>query len=120
MHRRPEGIAGDGHTSMKVDRMKSTEDDRFQFRFSFMHAGHEKAFVTHYRPKHLPFSSEVRGVFDYLGLREFNHCPEFGRLAVERSLVFCHTTFRHTRGRGSATASPPFDDFAEQFRCANR
>jgi hypothetical protein len=38
----------------------------------------EKAFVTHYRPKHMPVSSEVRGVFGYLGLSEFTDCPEFG------------------------------------------
>src|SRR5262249_7166071 len=39
--------------------------------------GGEKAFVTHYRPKHLPVSSEISGVFGYLGLSEFNDCPEF-------------------------------------------
>jgi hypothetical protein len=76
-HRGPDEISGDGHTAMKVERMKSTEDDRFQFRFTFIDTGGEKAFVTHYRPKHLPVSSEVSGVFGYLGLREFKDCPEF-------------------------------------------
>jgi hypothetical protein len=76
-HRGPEEIPGNGHTAVKVDRMKSTEDDRFQFRFTFIDTGRDKAFVTHYRPKHLPVSSEVRGVFGYLGLTEFLDCPEF-------------------------------------------
>jgi hypothetical protein len=62
---------------MGVRSMKATEDDRFQFRFTFIDAGRDKAFVTHYRPKHLPASSEVTGVFKYLGLHEFHSCPEF-------------------------------------------
>src|SRR6266851_2431763 len=61
--RRLDGISGDGHTAMEIKRMKSAEDDRFQFRFTFIDTGGEKAFVTHYRPKHLPVSSEVKGVF---------------------------------------------------------
>jgi TIR domain len=68
---------GDGHTAMTVQSMKATEDDRFLFRFTFIDTGGEKAFVTHYRPKHLPVSSEVNGAFKYLGLQEFHSCPEF-------------------------------------------
>ena len=33
--------------------------------------------MTHYRPKHYPLSSELTSVFKYLGLHEFNKCPEF-------------------------------------------
>jgi hypothetical protein len=57
--------------------MKQTEDDTFLFRFSFIETDSEKGFVTHYRPKHPPLSSELRSVFRYLGLREFQDCPEF-------------------------------------------
>jgi hypothetical protein len=57
--------------------MKAAEDERFRFRFTFIDIGREKAFVTHYRPKHLPISSELSGVFKYLGLRDFKDCPEF-------------------------------------------
>ena len=39
--------------------------------------GGEEAFVTHYRPKHSPMSSELRSVLSYLGLRAFDSCPEF-------------------------------------------
>ncbi len=76
-HRGPAEISGDGHTAQKVQGMKATEDERFLFRFTFIDTGQEKAFVTHYRPKHLPVSSELSGVFKYLGLRQFKDCPEF-------------------------------------------
>lgn len=76
-HRGPIEIVGDGHTAQKVQSMKATEDERFLFRFAFIDTGGAKAFVTHYRPKHLPLSSEMGGVFKYLGLRQFNDCPEF-------------------------------------------
>jgi hypothetical protein len=69
--------SGDAHTAQKVQSMKATEDDRFLFRFTFIDTGREKAFVTHYRPKHLPLSSELTGVFKYLGLHDFKSCPEF-------------------------------------------
>ncbi len=58
-YRGPPGASGDGHTAQDVRSMKSTADDRFLFRFTFIDTGREKAFVTHYRPKHLPISSEL-------------------------------------------------------------
>lgn len=76
-YRGPEPISGDGHTAIDVKRMKATEDERFLFHFTFIDTGLDKAFVTHYRPKHLPLSSEISGVFRYLGLQEFHDCPEF-------------------------------------------
>jgi hypothetical protein len=75
--RRYQGIFGDGHMAMKAESMKATEDERFFFRFTFIDTGDEKAFVTHYRPKHSPMSSELRSVFSYLGLKPFDDCPEF-------------------------------------------
>jgi hypothetical protein len=76
-YREHSGISGDGHTAMKTESMKKTEDDKFLFRFSFIDTGQEKAFVTHYRPKHPPLSSELRSLFKHLGLHEFTECPEF-------------------------------------------
>lgn len=70
-------LAGDGHTARQTQSMKQTEDENFAFRFTFVETDHGKAFVTHYRPKHLPLSSEVSGVFNYLGLKQFAQCPEF-------------------------------------------
>jgi hypothetical protein len=70
-------MSGDGHTAMKTDPMKKTEDDKFLYRFTFIDTGSTKGFITHYRPKHPPLSSELRSVFKYLGLKEFKDCPEF-------------------------------------------
>lgn len=71
-------LSGDGHTSTETRGMKATEDANFFFRFTFVTTNQGKAFVTHYRPKHPPLSSEMSSVFSYLGLREFRDCPEFG------------------------------------------
>jgi hypothetical protein len=57
--------------------MKATDDANFLFRFTFINTSHGKGFVTHYRPKHPPLSSEMTAVFHYLGLQEFRECPEF-------------------------------------------
>jgi hypothetical protein len=76
-YRGPASISGDGHTGIKSESMRQTEDDKFLFRFSFLDTGRDKAFVTHYRPKHPPLSSELRSVLKYLGLSEFKDCPEF-------------------------------------------
>lgn len=70
-------ISGDGHTALTVRQLKASEDERFLFPFTFIDTNDEKGFVTHYRPKHLPMSSEIRSVFSYLGLRAFDDCPEF-------------------------------------------
>jgi hypothetical protein len=70
-------LSGDGHTAMSTKPMKSSEDDKFRFAFTFIDTGRGKGFVTHYRPLHPPLSSEVRSVLKYLGMNEFNQCPEF-------------------------------------------
>jgi hypothetical protein len=70
-------LSGDGHTAMSTESMTASEDDKFLYNFTFIRTGRDKGFVTHYRPRHPPLSSEVRGVFRYLGLQEFYECPEF-------------------------------------------
>ena len=75
--RRYHAISGDGHTAMKKGALKATEDDQFLFRFTFIATGDDEAFVTHYRPKHLPVSSELHSAFSYIGLKAFDDCPEF-------------------------------------------
>ncbi len=70
-------LSGDGHTAMSTKPMNASEDDKFRYKFTFIDTGREKGFVTHYRPRHPPLSSEVRSVFRYLGLKEFHQCPEF-------------------------------------------
>lgn len=75
--RRYHTISGDGHTATKKDTMKATEDEQFLFRFTFIDTGAEEAFVTHYRPKHSPISSELHSALSHLGLKAFDDCPEF-------------------------------------------
>ncbi len=70
-------LSGDGHRAMSTEPMKASEDNNFCYKFTFINTGREKGFVTHYRPRHPPLSSEVRSVFRYLGLKEFHQCPEF-------------------------------------------
>jgi hypothetical protein len=70
-------ISTDGHMAMSTKLMSTSEDDRFRYKFTFIDTGREKGFVTHYRPRHPPLSSEVTSVFKYLGLKEFHECPEF-------------------------------------------
>jgi hypothetical protein len=70
-------LPGDGHTGMKIESMKQSEDDTFLYRFTWIETGREKGWITHYHPKHPPLSSELQGVFTYLGLQHFNSCPEF-------------------------------------------
>jgi hypothetical protein len=114
-HRGPEGISGDGHAGTKVETMKAAEDDRFQFRFTFIDTGRDKAFVTHYRPKHLPVSSEVRGVFGYLGLTEFQDCPEFDFEPCFFRTVRFIPREQDARGENVNRAHGAFDAHASQF-----
>ena len=68
-------LEGDGHTARQVQTMKQSEDGTFEFRFTFVEGDREqKGFVTHYRPKHPPLSSELNSVFKYLGLNAFGQC----------------------------------------------
>ena len=68
---------GDGHMARSVNRMKQTEDENFLFRFNFVESDQGKAFVTHYRPKHLPVSTEIDTVLRFLRLDRFPECPKF-------------------------------------------
>ena len=76
-YRKPPILSGDGHTARQTNSMTQAEDDTFLFSFSFIETDYDKEFVTHYRPKHPPLSSELSIVFNYLGLKEFDECPEF-------------------------------------------
>jgi hypothetical protein len=108
-------MGGDGHTAMKTDSMKKTEDDKFLYRFTFIDTGSNKGFVTHYRPKHPPLSSELRSVFKYLGLREFKDCPEFDFESCHfKTLQFFQDDNNPFRGNVEY-AHGAFDAHATQF-----
>lgn len=116
--RRRSDISGDGHTGIKIQSMQSSEDDRFEFRFTFIDTGHGKGFVTHYRPKHLPVSSEVDGVLHFLGLQQFVGCPEFDF----EECYFRSQEFEEPEGRlwnpSVEHAHRAFDAHATQFSTA--
>lgn len=68
-------LGGDGHASLDTKSMKATEDANFLFRFSFITTSQGKGFVTHYRPKHPPLSSEMNSVFQNLGVARVSRMP---------------------------------------------
>ena len=71
-------IRGDGHTAATINRMKESEDEYFQFVFSWIEASGKKGWTTHYRAKHMPLSSEFVSALDFLGgFSTFAECPEF-------------------------------------------
>lgn len=85
----PPRLMGDNHTASKIERMKESQDDQFFYRFTWIDAGHEKGWVTHYRAKHQPLSSEMSAVFKMLQLTQFDECPEFNfEPCFYRSLAF--------------------------------
>lgn len=70
-------MSGDGHTAMSVKAMKQSEDDVFQYKFTWLESNQDKGWVIHYHPKHPPLSSELKSVFQFLGIRNFEQCPEY-------------------------------------------
>jgi TIR domain len=98
-------LGGDGHMVVDSKPMKSTADENFRYVLTFVNTGGGKGFVTHYMPRHPPLSSEVNGLFAYIGLKEYRECPE-------ADFEPCH--FRTLR---LCEADNPFDgnvDFAHQ------
>jgi hypothetical protein len=75
--RGPTELRGDGHTAAKRQLLKQSEDTVFLYRFTWLEGGGQQGWVIHYRPKHLPLSTEFASTFEFLGLRAFNDCPEF-------------------------------------------
>ncbi len=78
--RETRSYSGDGHTSaVTPERMKTAEDDVFQFIFTWIkNSERDKGWTIHYRPSHPPLSVELRSVFNFLRISEFRQCPEFG------------------------------------------
>lgn len=68
---------GDGHTGVKIEAMKRSEDDIFRFAFTWREADGERGWVTHYQPKHPPLAEDVSAALALLRLRNFDGCPEF-------------------------------------------
>ncbi|MBF6599034.1 MAG: TIR domain-containing protein [Dehalococcoidia bacterium] len=67
---------GDGHTAGQSERMKETVDDDFLYVLTWLNGG-PKGWTTHYRTTTGEFSPEIVGAFRFLGLKQFDTCPEF-------------------------------------------
>ncbi len=75
--RRPQAT-GDGHRAAKHERMKESEDNQFEYVFSWIDGSSDKGWVTHYRPKDaaaLEMLSRFRRIF--AEVQRFEECPEF-------------------------------------------
>jgi hypothetical protein len=57
--------------------MKKSQDASFDFRLTWIDGGNDKGWTLHYRPKHLPPSSEIASLLAFLDLRDFPECPEY-------------------------------------------
>jgi hypothetical protein len=85
----------------------------FNYKFTWLETDQERGWVIHYRPKHLPLSSEIQSVFQFLEIHNFEQCPEY-------DFEHCHwksITYRERRdGDGNAnTAHSWFDAHAQHF-----
>lgn len=93
---------GNGHTSPKTEQMKQSSDEYFEYAFTWIEGGNAKGWTTHYRPKHLPLSHEIKSVLSFIKLNEFPSCPEF-------DFESCFWRFTPFESRGSSL----FDSNAE-------
>lgn len=94
--------SGDGHTSPKTEQMKQSSDEYFEYSFTWIEGGNAKGWTTHYHPKHLPLSPEIKSVLTFIKLNEFSNCPEF-------DFESCFWRFAPFDSRGNS----PFDSNAE-------
>lgn len=68
---------GDGHTASKIEQMKKSEDENYTFIFTWIEGVEQKGWTTHYRPKNIPISQEIKNVLGFIGLKSFAECPQF-------------------------------------------
>lgn len=72
------GYHGDGHTTIQTSELKSNEDEAFSFKLTYIKDAADKSgWVTHYAPRHRPLSDELRSIFEFVRMHEFDECPEF-------------------------------------------
>lgn len=68
---------GNGHTAAVNESMEQSDDGVFRYAFSWLKGDREKGWTTHYWPKHPPLTLEIQSALAFLGLKTFDHCPEF-------------------------------------------
>ena len=58
--------------------MKATQDEHFDFVFTWISGGADKGWVTHYRGRHMPLPPSFDAALKFLGdFQWFKECPEF-------------------------------------------
>jgi len=73
-----EYTSGNGHVAPKILRLKESEDEYFNFIFTWIEGAEPKGWTTHYRAKHMPLSSEFAAALEFIGgFALFAECPEF-------------------------------------------
>ena len=68
----------DGHLGNSIDERDKSEDNLFLYKFTWVENSGEQFWTTHYYPKQSVFSPEFLGVFKFLGIQEYEECPQFG------------------------------------------
>ncbi len=109
-------MLGDGHTAQELRPLKSSEDDSFIYKFTWMKNNeHDKGWVIHYRPKHPPLSSELFSTLQFLRLNTFKECPEYDFEPCQwRSIAFVSRGNEIWVGN-TETAHHWYDAHAEHF-----
>ena len=104
---------GDGHTAPNTEAKRKSEDETFEYRFTWMD-GADKGWTLHYRPKHLPLSTEISSLLSFLGINDSPECPEFDFDPCKwRFMRFTNTG--HPVHGAAEIAYGWFDKHAEKF-----
>ena len=67
----------DGHLGNSIDERDKSEDNLFLYKFTWVENSGEKFWTTHYYPKQTALSPEFLSVFKFLGIQEYEECPQF-------------------------------------------
>jgi hypothetical protein len=70
------GYIADGHTGIKSEELKKSEDDNFFYRMSWIVTTGEKGWVFHYHVKNT-INQQMFSALRFLGLNKFKECPYF-------------------------------------------
>lgn len=117
--RGPREMDGDGHTALSHKPMKesedSSEDALFRYKFTWLETTYGKGWVTHYRAKNPPLSSEIEGALSFLKLQSFQDCPEFDfESCYWKSTAFISRD-EHGFDSNAGSAHACFDEHAANF-----
>jgi hypothetical protein len=73
-----EYTSGNGHVAPKVQRLKASGDEYFNFVLTWIEGAGAKGWTTHYRATHMPLSAEFAAALEFIGgFASFTECPEF-------------------------------------------